>query len=551
MAQAKTDGASAFIFYLPDNGTVIPPTANNGAWGLGDGGQWRSENHYPVFAIPGTQGTEVMTALSTYSGKNLSAVPNGVLLSTTYGRNALIWPFVNIGLGASTGHGNSTCTDMPPDDAPTLPSLWNFILIILGILLFFVGAVSLAMHWFQRRRRANLRSRVANGQVDLAELGIVKRLTVPQEMLDRLPLQLYNSNDKLSTFHLQPEKQSRVFITSLDLAQDDAEKESLEITTLPRRNSDSTDLRASTTSESTLPPPYVSTNPDPTTTSFGDAATIPLRTSPALASPSRFSQPTCAICLDDFVPSRTVIRVLPCAHVFHPDCVDDFLVKTSALCPMCKASVLPKGYCPAKITNAMVRRERRLQIVRQARLERQRRQEQTYPSRHIPALVATPGIQSDTRARAWRRDRVTSPIPTSLPSSRLFRAPLLAAGRRVFSAPSPATVQLHHVQSESQFTPIGAGMRRAAVSQATIQDPSVSDLSTLGPQRTARLAQAQSRREWAWQRALTPMNHPASSSETGDAATVPTTVAEIDGEEERHRSARIRRVFATVFPGFR
>jgi len=76
------------------------------------------------------------------------------------------------------------------------------------------------------------------------------------------------------------------------------------------------------------------------------------------------AQPTCPICLDDFESGVTPIRELPCGHIFHPDCSDAFLSNNSSLCPMCKTSILPVGYCPVKITNTMVRRERALRRLR-------------------------------------------------------------------------------------------------------------------------------------------------------------------------------------------
>ena len=99
MAKAKADAAAAFIFYLPGSGALIPPTPNNAVWDLGDGGQWKSLNHYPIYAIPGTQGVDTMTALSKYSGKNVSAVPNGNTLSGQYDSNALLRLYMDIIVG--------------------------------------------------------------------------------------------------------------------------------------------------------------------------------------------------------------------------------------------------------------------------------------------------------------------------------------------------------------------------------------------------------------------------------------------------------------------
>jgi hypothetical protein len=41
---------------------------------------------------------------------------------------------------------------------------------------------------------------------------------------------------------------------------------------------------------------------------------------------------TCAICTDEFVKNQ-LVRVLPCGHLFHQNCVDEWLVKRSRTCP--------------------------------------------------------------------------------------------------------------------------------------------------------------------------------------------------------------------------
>ncbi|ETV94223.1 hypothetical protein, variant 1 [Aphanomyces invadans] len=44
---------------------------------------------------------------------------------------------------------------------------------------------------------------------------------------------------------------------------------------------------------------------------------------------------TCSICLDDFVLGHPV-KVLPCPHAYHQDCIDRWFEKGSNACPMCK-----------------------------------------------------------------------------------------------------------------------------------------------------------------------------------------------------------------------
>ena len=88
------------------------------------------------------------------------------------------------------------------------------------------------------------------------------------------------------------------------------------------------------------------------------------------AQAASFSQSTCPVCLDDFVANETLVRELPCNHIFHPGCIDIFLRDRSALCPLCKNSALPKDYHP-EVTDIMVRRDRLARRIRLAQ-ERQR-----------------------------------------------------------------------------------------------------------------------------------------------------------------------------------
>lgn len=83
LAAAGPTPAQAFIFYLLDNGTTLPPTANDAVWGLNDGGRWKSTNKYPVYAVSSMTGQNIMSHLAEYSG-NVTDVPNGHTLANQY-----------------------------------------------------------------------------------------------------------------------------------------------------------------------------------------------------------------------------------------------------------------------------------------------------------------------------------------------------------------------------------------------------------------------------------------------------------------------------------
>lgn len=185
------------------------------------------------------------------------------------------------------------------------PTYWALILAILGVLLLVIGVTSGIMHYIQSRRRNMLRRRVMNGEVDLEALGI-KRLTVPMEHIKKFPLFTYSYD---------------------------------------------------------APPAYTapeSTSPIEQVTSGTGASAVP-----KLDTRTDY-QPVCHICLDDFESRVTVIREIRCGHIFHPECIDEFLAEMSSLCPICRKSMLPEGHCP-KITNSMVRREIATQRLRPRR----------------------------------------------------------------------------------------------------------------------------------------------------------------------------------------
>lgn len=342
----------------------------------------------------------------------------------------------------------------------TLPSLWVFLLVVLGILLAIIGLTSLSMHLLQRRRRQNLRRRVASGEVDLEALGI-KRLTVPQELLDKMPLYTYGTGQRVT----QPSQKSA-----------SVKEEKME---------------------------------------GAKSKTIPMAKPVEHYSPSPLSQPTCAICLDDFVAGSgdtegTTVRELPCHHIFHPECVDTFLKDSSSLCPMCKKTALPVGYCPKNITNAMVRRER---MVRQVR---ERISDDPDAAREVDENGTPLSRTARIRART------------------LSGFSQLRSGRRVVSEPvsrGQQGQQMQQLSSTTETVPTTTDNSTAALARSN-------SIST-APQSSAPQVQppsTPSRREWARQRAVDMLGERAP----------------IDPEaEETQRTSGWRKAVGGLFPGFR
>ncbi|OJD19040.1 hypothetical protein AJ78_00991 [Emergomyces pasteurianus Ep9510] len=53
----------------------------------------------------------------------------------------------------------------------------------------------------------------------------------------------------------------------------------------------------------------------------------------------------CPICTDDFIKGQDV-RLLPCQHKFHPECVDPWLINVSGTCPLCRVNLNPQEQNP-------------------------------------------------------------------------------------------------------------------------------------------------------------------------------------------------------------
>lgn len=51
---------------------------------------------------------------------------------------------------------------------------------------------------------------------------------------------------------------------------------------------------------------------------------------------------TCPICLNEY-EEGVKIRILPCEHAYHIECIDKWLLRNNRFCPVCKRRVLPGG----------------------------------------------------------------------------------------------------------------------------------------------------------------------------------------------------------------
>lgn len=349
LASARVDPLRAFLFYIPTDDPSKPPDADDDVWDLGDGGSWKAANHYPIFAVSGALGSEMMYQLSLYSG-NVSEVPNGENITNLYSPASSDYIRIWTQLTVKTPTG--------------LPDVWVFVLAIVGVVLAVILLTTLLMHAIWRRRRISLKRRVKAGEVNL-EIMNIRRLTVPTCYVNKFPLFTYSydppqqspppppttvpssptamtvgaASPTLAASHLQ--------VATATAADDFTALSSTLFAQSPGEGGSETKSRNLAKASSMFPPS--------SRAAFSVVASVV---------GDLDYQPMCQICLEEFQDRVTIIRELPCGHIFHPDCIDEFLCQISSLCPLCKASMLPRGYCPP-ITNAMVRRERAVRRLRE------------------------------------------------------------------------------------------------------------------------------------------------------------------------------------------
>ncbi|KAI8333009.1 hypothetical protein BD560DRAFT_415115 [Blakeslea trispora] len=103
----------------------------------------------------------------------------------------------------------------------------------------------------------------------------------------------------------------------------------------------------------------------------------------------------CAICLEDFVPGKNDVRILPCGHGFCVLCIDPWLTQKSTTCPICKWDCLP----------AELRREREQQ---------QQQQQQSDDQSHAVAVdMESPSYPSNQTVRPNEQLPSTNDVPAA------------------------------------------------------------------------------------------------------------------------------------------
>ncbi|KAL6234116.1 hypothetical protein BDW75DRAFT_213269 [Aspergillus navahoensis] len=345
-------GTEALVFFLPASDDTKPPPPADSTWLLHGGSSWESENIYPVYAIPGPAGIALMEQLSWYS--NNRTLPQGqnnesAALSQSESWNVRLFSVIDL-----EKHGRKTL------------SIWGFLLAILGTILVLCLMLLLLYQLLQRRRRENLQRQLETVAVDHQPYDL-RHFRVPRDFLARLPLYVYPGQDDF-------DKNNSHFDAGKSENHDRADN--VEEAATKRIKAEKVDAEAEVNITKYSSSAWVEETPDAEQspkTANSSRGKMPPQPSPYESSPSTttdsalcypthtkrlsHSQTTCAICFDDFIPTLSTVRELPCSHIYHPECIDVSLTQTSSLCPLCKKSVLAPEFFPISTPDALYGRD--------------------------------------------------------------------------------------------------------------------------------------------------------------------------------------------------
>lgn len=208
---------------------------------------------------------------------------------------------------------------MSPKEAT---DLWRYVLVLMGMIVgLSVFALFLTL-WVRRRQREILRRHPADPRQNQARSAGTHPLTMttlntPPDLVERMPLYTW-TGPRTSTDATTTKEEVEANVVELD----DSDKSAI--------HKGHVDIEEAAGIKK--PKPAVI---NPVTDQMGPAANLPR---------ARYTQNSCAICLDDFVAGSSQVRELPCGHFFDPGCIDRYLIEASSRCPLCKKSVLSPGF---------------------------------------------------------------------------------------------------------------------------------------------------------------------------------------------------------------
>lgn len=371
-ASRRAESKALLFFETFNNESGIPPPASDVLWDLNDGEQWKEDNQFPVYAIPGPAAGTLMRELAWFSDGKTDRSQNGSYPSIQK-RDSSIRLFTMIANGEPSRRSGSIlarslnvfATETPKDSWP----LW----VVAGIVLAGIIALGLSIWctWsaISRRligqiltQRAQPAQRQQRQQGDIESIPMNRRdrrnrrtptgvsdirNVVPREVVGQFPHYIYAGPGSPSAVSLVKDD-IETHVAEIDLniqsLEPPIEETDVETPQHIQHTEDSQDIHGAQEVQESNRVVGIR-RPAP-------AVINPSGVIVASANPYRMSytQTECVICHDTFEIGFSSIRELPCGHIFDLACIDEWLLERSVRCPLCQTSVVSWGSIQAAAT---------------------------------------------------------------------------------------------------------------------------------------------------------------------------------------------------------
>ncbi|KAG0226878.1 hypothetical protein BGW41_004055, partial [Actinomortierella wolfii] len=260
-----------------------------------------------------------------------------------------------------------------------IPEVWEFILIVVVVLLGVSFTVSVILHCRLYALRQRVRMDMIARGADIMPNGTLRmrRMTMKKTNLDAFPVRIYseNNNSASSTADNRDEGSASRSTTKVAASEESTSNSACAANVapsskiLPPLQPISPDKNGSSSATSVpleRPPSRANSiaaksirsvrssrsvrsaraieaatalNASSTTNTGLQQTTVNIPASSALSGLDD-DHNMCSICLDDFADGDE-LRTLPCHHEFHCECIDPWLTSKSSTCPLCKYDCLP------------------------------------------------------------------------------------------------------------------------------------------------------------------------------------------------------------------
>ncbi|KAF9433935.1 hypothetical protein BGZ76_008794 [Entomortierella beljakovae] len=338
-----------------------------------------------------------------------------------------------------------------------LPVVWEFVLIIVVVLLAVAFTVSVVLHCRLYALRQRIRMDALSRGADVLPNGTIRmrKITLDKAILNELPVRVYGQEEQAPSTPRLPttagvgassvpslsQKEEALSSQQSNKNEIVPNTENQSNTHIIRRSSSLSSSHSSSGRANSLKGSISGRSAKSLKAAAALTASTTEPTSSSLISPAAaantpnpigdMEEEACAVCLDEFSDGEE-IRTLPCRHEFHCECIDPWLTRKSSLCPLCKYDCMPQTVEEAEgrgeDSNIVVPNDRFIEFIMGHEWVTIRTSRGHNGSSYVDRMGHFFGTMYD---RARRRPQRPFPGPTVSSSSRRRRAQQISASNQV------------------------------------------------------------------------------------------------------------------------